>query len=143
MRHNKLSLFVHLIWTTWDRLPLISSEVELTLFHVLQNEAQKQNCKVLALNGTEDHIHMLVELSPTASVSELVKQLKGVSSRCLNETLVMEIPFKWQASYGAFSVSRWDVKNIKQYIVQQKQHHASGKIIEQLETVFQPESIGS
>ena len=56
MRHNKLALYVHLVWTTWDRLPLISPEIERGLHHRLESEARRLGCKVLTLNGTEDHV---------------------------------------------------------------------------------------
>ena len=138
MRYNKLSLFIHFVWTTWDRLPLISAEIEPVVFRALQSEAREIDCKVLALGGTEDHVHLLLEIPPTRCILEIVKQLKGVSSRLVNDALDVDIPFKWQASYSAFSVSRWDVKKIAQYIKRQKEHHQAGTTIAKLEETFAP-----
>lgn len=133
MRHNKLALYIHLVWTTWDRLPLIGSEIERRLHRHLESEAQRLGCKVLALNGMEDHVHLFLELPTTLSIAELVKNLKGLSSHFVNETLQPHDIFKWQAGYGAFTVSRWDVKNVVGYIKKQKEHHAAGKVIAALE----------
>ena len=77
---------------------------------------------------------MLLELPPALNISELVKRLKGGSSHFINETLEQDdVPFKWQASYGAFTVSRWDVGRISEYIKKQKEHHGAGTTIELLE----------
>ena len=135
MRHNKLCLFVHLVWTTWDRQPLITSETERALYRELANEACRHNCQLIALNGTADHVHLLLEIPATISISELVKGLKGVSSHFVNDTLKPDVKFKWQASYSAFTISRWDLRKIANYIKGQKQHHAQDKIIEELEGV--------
>lgn len=140
MRHNKLALYVHLVWSTWDRQRLITAEIEERLHHLLHSEANRLSCKVLAINGVEDHVHLLLEMPPTLCIADLVKSLKGTSSHFVNETLQSELPFKWQASYSAFTVSRWDVRKAVGYIQKQKEHHASGKLIEELESMFQPKS---
>lgn len=133
MRHNKLALYVHLVWTTWDRLPLITPEIERPLYRHLESEAGRRGCKVIALNGIADHVHLLVELPTTIAIADLVKNLKGISSHFVNETLRPEAVFKWQASYSAFTVSRWDVSKVVGYIKNQKEHHATGGLIEMFE----------
>ncbi|MDW8101156.1 MAG: transposase [Anaerolineae bacterium] len=69
-------------------------------------------CTVLALNGMPDHVHLVVSFPSTIAIADLVKQVKGVSSHFVNETLEPEPQFKWQGSYGAFTVSRWDWKRL-------------------------------
>lgn len=124
MRRNKLRLYLHLVWGTWDRLPLITPEIERPLYRCIQKEAKAQKCKVLALNGTADHTHLLVSFPTTITIATLVKQVKGVSSRFVNDRLSPATEFKWQGFYGAFTVSRWDEDKVKQYIKRQKEHHA-------------------
>ena len=126
MRHNKLSLFVHLIWSTWDRVPLIDEEVERRLYRFLHHQAGEQECKVLAIGGVEDHVHLLLEFPPTHAISNLVKNIKGPSSLFANNELGFDGSFKWQASYAAFSVSRWDLTRVRKYIECQKEHHQNG-----------------
>lgn len=87
MRRNKLALYIHLVWATWDRLPLITPEIERRLHRNIESEARKQGCDVLAINGVQDHIHLLVTLPATITIANLVKQVKGVSSHFVNETL--------------------------------------------------------
>lgn len=133
MRHNKLSLFVHLIWSTWDRVPLINEQIERHLYRMLQQQAETHGCKVLAIGGVADHVHLLLEFPPTIDLSTLVKNIKGPSSLFANTELGLEGSFKWQAAYAAFSVSRWDVAKVQLYIERQKEHHAAGTVKKELE----------
>lgn len=133
MRHNKLEIYLHLVWTTWERQPLITSDIERRLYRQLEGEARNCGCVVLSMGGIEDHVHLLVEMPPTICISNLVKQLKGVFSLFVNEELQPPSHFKWRGSYAAFTVSRWDVSKIKKYIAQQKEHHQRGSSKSQLE----------
>jgi len=135
MRRDTLALYIHLVWATWDRLPLITPAIELLLHRVIASEAQKMGCTLLALNSVPDHLHILVRIPGTVTVAELVKQLKGMSSHFVNHTLKPDQPFKWQGFYGAFSVSRWDVERIVAYIQRQKEHHEVGALIAELESI--------
>jgi len=135
MHRDKVAIYVHLVWATWDRLPLITPAIERALHRVIANEAQKMGCTLLALNSVPDHVHILVQMPSTITVAKLVKQLKGVSSYFINEVLKPESSFKWQGLYGAFSVSRWDVDQIVAYIQRQKEHHQVGTLIAELESV--------
>lgn len=94
-------------------------------------------CIVLALNGMLDHVHILLVIPSTVSIADLAKQLKGASSHFVNEVLRPEMPFKWQGSYGAFTVSRWDVDKIGGYVQNQKQHHADATLLSEWEETFE------
>jgi len=135
MHRDTLSVYIHLIWATWDRLPLITPAIEQPLHRVIASEAQKMGCSLLALNSVPDHLHILVRMPSTVALAELVKQLKGVFSHFVNRTLKPGRPFRWQGFYGAFSVSRWDVERIVAYIQRQKEHHAADTLLLELETV--------
>ncbi len=137
MRRNKLALYLHIVWATWDRLPFIKSEIERRLLRNIESEARNMGCTVLAINCTEDHVHVLLALPTTIAIADLVKQMKGVSSHFANDELELEDQFKWQGSYGAFTVSRWDVDNIKQYVKHQKEHHATGELMPEFEEMFE------
>jgi REP element-mobilizing transposase RayT len=124
MRRNKLALYLHLVWTTWDRLPTIASTWERRLYRCIAGEARDKGCTILAINGMPDHVHLCVTLPATLTVAELVKRVKGVSSRFVNKGIAPHSQFKWAGGYGAFSISRWDVDTIVGYVRRQKEHHA-------------------
>ncbi len=137
MRRNKLALYLHLVWATWDRLPLITPEIERRLHRNIESEARKIGGTVLVLNGTSDHVHLVVSFPTTVTIANLVKQVKGVSSHFVNETLRPEAQFKWQGGYGAFTVSRWDLPKIIRYVKRQKEHHEADDLWLELEETFE------
>lgn len=137
MRGNKLALYLHIVWSTWDRLPLITPEIEERIHRNVASEAQKTGCQVLALNGMPDHVHLLVKIPTTITIASLVKQVKGVSSHFVNDTINPPEKFKWQGSYGAFTVSRWDLEKIIHYVNGQKEHHRAGDLLIEWEETYE------
>ncbi len=135
---NKVRVHVHFIWAIWDRLPLISSSIERRMYREIEAICAKKHCDVLALGGTEDHVHLLVNLSNTITIADLMEAVKGSSSHFANEELVPAGTFKWQGSYGAFSVSPHEKAKVINYINQQKEHHANGTIWPNAEKTEEP-----
>jgi putative transposase len=135
MRRNKIEVYLHLVWGTWDRLPLIEPQWERRLHRLLTHEAQKLRCEVWAVNGMPDHVHLVVGYPSTVMIADLVKQLKGVSSRFINEQLRPDFLFKWQGYYAVFSVSPWALDHTVEYVRRQKAHHEAGDIVREWEEV--------
>jgi putative transposase len=133
-------LFYHLIWSTKNRLPLIIPELEQKLFPYIHQKANELDCKLLAVNGWEDHVHLVLEISPKLSVSDVVKRLKGASSHEFEELF-------WQRGYGALTISERNLPAAIDYVNRQKEHHQEGNIYKKLErcddgSFVREESIG-
>ena len=126
-------LYLHLVWATWDRLPLLTGEVRDAVYRSLQAECRKLRVEVIAIGGMEDHVHLLVRAPASIAPSELVKQLKGASSFLVNSASRPVQVFRWQGGYGAFSVSRQHVARIRGYVLNQEQHHRTGRVASFLE----------
>lgn len=129
MRSNFTQLYVHCVWATWDRLPLITSENRSNVYSGISQQCQKMRCKVLALGGIEDHVHLLVSLASNVCISDLVKATKGSSSHLMTHEIQPDTFFKWQGSYGAFTVSKEALETVIGYINNQSEHHRSKSII--------------
>lgn len=140
MRAPFTQLHVHLIWSTWDRLPLISPAIEAPLYATLATKCRKLKCAPLAIGGVSDHLHLLVRLDPAVAVSRLVQELKGSSSHLITHEIAPEEFFKWQGAYRAFSVGSDAVPSVRKYIDNQKQHHADGSLLTDWEPVAETES---
>ena len=82
-----------------------------------------------------DHVHLLARVPATFAVAALVKRLKGSSSHRITREHGGEGFFKWQKGYGAFTVSRWDLARVREYIRRQKEHHGTGTLSGQLESI--------
>ncbi len=128
MRQNKLRVFVHFVWATWDRQPLITEAIENDLYRYVQGVCEEHQSPVLAIGGMPDHVHLLVALSNTIALSGLMKYVKGGSSRYIAESLLPGEGFKWQGNYGDFSVSPHDKDRVIRYIQNQKHHHSNGSL---------------
>ena len=80
-------------------------------------------CSLLAINGIADHVHLLVRYRSDLSHSEMLQQVKGRSSKWINETFPQFGHFSWQEGYGGFTVSKSLVPTVAAYIARQKEHH--------------------
>lgn len=121
MPHTFTNLLAHLVFSTKDRALLIGDDVRPRLHAYMGGIIRELKCAPLIVNGMADHIHLLIGLSPVASVSEVLRVLKSNSSRWMHETY--RKPFAWQSGYGAFSVSRSNLEAVREYIARQEEHH--------------------
>jgi putative transposase len=129
MRNAGLAMFVHIVWGTWDRLPLITDSIQPKLYHAIGAECTALKAEILALGGVEDHVHVLVSLPATISLAQLLKQMKGASAHLMTHAVAPDQFFRWQGAYGAVSVSPEDIPAACDYIKRQREHHAQQTLI--------------
>ena len=130
---TRSSIFLHLVWATWDRLPMLVPPVVEQVYRVVGAECAAAGGEVIALGGVEDHIHLLVRLPPTVAAAELMQRVKGVSAHLVTHDTGEQAHFKWQRGYGVASVSPSHVPQVTRYIARQREHHAEGELHPALE----------
>ena len=123
MSHTFTKIWMHVVFSTHERAPIISTKLEAFLYRHLAHLLNEMECTPLAINGMPDHIHLLFQVNPNKSVSEIIKHVKGNSSHTLNQSSLVENKFAWQTGYAAFSVSESAVEKVQEYILNQKEHH--------------------
>lgn len=123
MPHSYNKIWIHAIWSTKNRLPLIHPTVEIKIHQFITEQLREQGCPVRIINGMPDHIHCLFLLSPQKSIMEVIKQIKGSSSHFINKNNLISEKFAWQTGYASYSVSQSVVDRVYHYIKNQKQHH--------------------
>ncbi len=124
-----------LVWATWQRLPLVTPEIERDVYRCIESEAQTLHCSVLAISGLADHVHLAARVTTSVTASQLAKQVKGVSSTLVRQTLRPDELFRWQEGFGVFSVSRSHLPSVIAYVQNQKRHHAAGNLWTEWEAV--------
>jgi putative transposase len=77
----------------------------------------------LAVNGTQNHVHIFFELNPASSVSDVLEKVKASSSKWINNMRFVPGKFEWQRGYGGFTYSRSQRNDVIQYIINQEKHH--------------------
>ena len=123
MPHSFIKIWIHAIWATKERMPLIHPSVEKTVHQYMNQQLKEQGCPVRIINGMPDHVHCLFLLSREKSISEVIKQIKGSTSHFINQNNLIPEKFSWQTGYAAYSVSESAVERVFQYIKNQKAHH--------------------
>ncbi len=126
-------LFDHIVWSTKDRLPLLTLDVEPIIHGFLRGKAIGLGATLFALNGLADHVHMVVAIPPSIAVAKFIGQVKAVASTKFNKSGQSATPFLWQEEYGAFSFDSKRLPNYVAYVERQKEHHAQGTTISILE----------
>jgi REP element-mobilizing transposase RayT len=110
MPQSLAKVYLHLIFSTKNRAPLLLDEWRDELFRVLGGTVKNLGCQSLIVGGMADHIHMLFQLGRTISMSEAISKIKSTSSTWINQTHPSREPFHWQAGYAVFSVSQSNSK---------------------------------
>ena len=127
-------VYYHIVWTTKERLPLITPDIETTLYGYLIGKANALGTITHAIGGVQDHIHVVASIPPKLSVAELVKRLKGSSSHYVNHSLAnYPDSFRWQRGYGVFSLGQKQLDIAVAYVRNQKKHHREGTVFSALE----------
>jgi putative transposase len=121
LSHTSGNILLHLIFSTQGRRPLIKREFRPDLFAYLGGIVREMQASALIINGTADHVHMLLRIRPAQSAAEIVRVVKANSSKWVRAK--WSSGFAWQTGYGVFSVSESNVPAVKKYIAEQEEHH--------------------
>ncbi|MDZ7715792.1 MAG: IS200/IS605 family transposase [Balneolaceae bacterium] len=125
MGNTYTQIYIHYIFSTKHRKPVISHKFESRLWSYLGGIARANNMIPIAIGGVQDHVHALIAIPSTVSMSKSIQLLKGGSSKWLNDNFFRDRTFRWQKGYGAFSVSESMIPKVVNYIKNQKEHHQS------------------
>ena len=137
-RHGAFhQLYFHFVWATKNRLSVITPAVEARLFPYIGAKCKECGYRLYAVNGTADHLHVLVELTPAILIAEVARNLKGASSHYINKESGLNDTLYWQDGYGVVSLRKAEVPKVVDYIQRQKEHHAAGRLSDVLERMFE------
>ncbi len=126
-------LYYHLVWRTRAREPLIVQRIEAQVHGLLRKKAVGLGATVYAVNGMEDHVHVVASVPPAVALADFVGKVKGYCSYEANKAKLADSHFRWQQEYGAFSFDRKRLPYVIAYVENQKRHHAEKTTIRILE----------
>jgi REP element-mobilizing transposase RayT len=115
--------YLHITFSTKNRYPFISSEIEEELYNYLGGICKKLDCYPILVGGHKDHVHVFCLLSQKIALMKLIEEIKSHSSKWMKSKGEKWKKFYWQSGYGAFSVNPTEVEAVKKYIEEQKEHH--------------------
>jgi REP element-mobilizing transposase RayT len=137
MSNTYTQIHIHCIFTVQNRHSLITEEWRDELYKYITGIIKNNGHKLLTIGGMPDHIHLLIGLRPTQSLSDLMQSVKGDSSEWINKNNFVSGRFSWQEGYGAFSYSRSQLDNVIKYINSQEQHHTKKSFINEYKEFLQ------
>jgi REP element-mobilizing transposase RayT len=118
-----VKIWVHAVWGTKNREPVLISELRKALFSHIRANAKAKNIYLDTMNGHTDHIHCLLSLNTDISISKTIQLLKGESAFWLNKQKLLKKRFEWADEYFAVSVSESMIDKVRAYILNQEEHH--------------------
>ena len=133
------NLLYHVVYAAKERAPLITNTLKPRLHEYLGGIVNGLGCIPIEINGVSDHVHLLVKLRPTISVSDFLSKLKANSSGWAKRQTKGR--FAWQARYGAFTVSESQVDNVTAYIRNQEKHHQKFSFEEEFKALLRAHQI--
>lgn len=116
-------IYIQIIFAVKNRESMIRSSWEEELYKYITGIITNKGQKLLAINGVEDHIHILIGMKPSCCLSDLVREIKKSSNSFIKEKQFTRFKFEWQEGFGAFSYSHSALDNVIAYINNQKEHH--------------------
>jgi REP element-mobilizing transposase RayT len=116
-------LYIQTVFAVRYRASVIRPEWKERLHQYITGIIQERGNKLLAIHAMPDHIHILFGLRPAQSIADLMRDVKAVSSKWINENGFLSNRFEWQHGYGAFSYSGSEISNVINYIKNQELHH--------------------
>lgn len=112
-------------------------EIENDLFRYMNGIVENNNSKLILANGTKNHVHLLISLGKTLSISELIGDIKRDSSVWIKKQDSQFSNFHWQEGYGAFSIGQTQVNEVIKYISNQKEHHKEKSFENEMRSFYQ------
>lgn len=123
MPQSLVKNYVHLLFSTKKRQPLIDKSIKDEFYAYLGGTCKELGCPPISIGGVEDHVHILSMLSKNITLSELVGKVKANSSKWIKMKGEQYANFYWQKGYGGFSVNPAETEVVKQYIQNQEEYH--------------------
>ena len=129
-------IHIHAVFAVKNRARLIDETWRGNLYKYITGIIQNHGHKMLAINGADDHVHILFGQNPMQSVSDLMRDVKRDSSKWVNENKFTRDAFGWQNGYGAFSYSLSLIEKVAEYIRNQEKHHANISFLDEYKKIL-------
>ena len=131
MANTYTQIHIQAVFAVQNRECIIGNQWRDELYKYITGIIRNHDHKLLAINGMPDHLHVLFGMRPTQTLSDLLQDIKGSSSKWINDKKFVRVKFSWQEGYGAFSYSKSQLPQVIQYIERQQEHHKKTTFIEE------------
>jgi REP element-mobilizing transposase RayT len=123
MANTYTQIYVHVVFAVKGRYRFLEPRRKEELERYIAGIIRNRRHRLIAINIMPDHLHLFVSLHPSMSLSDLVRDIKAVSSKFINERRWVPLKFHWQDGFGAFSYSQSQIRDVAKYVRSQEKHH--------------------
>ncbi len=141
MGQSLVQNYLHIVFSTKYRQPLIHPPYEEKLHAYIGGTCKELGCPVLIVGGYVDHIHILCRLSKKLPLMTVVQKIKANSSKWMKTNDESLANFFWQNGYGAFSVNPAEVDHVIRYIERQHEHHSKKNFKEEYRQILEKNQV--
>jgi putative transposase len=131
-----LRIWVHCVWSTYKRIPYLKDDIRDDVIQHIRNNAKLKGIYIDHINGHFEHLHALISLGGSQTVSEIMHKIKGESSFWINKNKLTRLKFGWQDDFYGVSIGMSQIDNLRIYIRNQEQHHKKGTLQEELDLLI-------
>ena len=131
----------HIVFATRQREMTITESAKKELYAYIFGMLRQRRCYLIRMNGIPNHIHMLVDVSPTISIASLVQEIKQGSSKWLKTNEKFPKFRGWGEGYYAVSVGVRDIASVKEYIMNQEVHHDINQFIDEIKLMAEANNL--
>jgi len=131
MPNTYTQIHLQLIFAVQNRMSLIEDAWAENLYQYITGIVQANKHKMIIINGMPDHLHIVIGMRPSQSLSDLMQDIKGGSSKWINDNKMVTGKFQWQEGFGAFSYNRSALPKLIEYVKNQKKHHGTKTFLQE------------
>lgn len=131
--HSYSRCWIHLVWTTLNREPMLTRPAAAEASRFLSNYSLEKEIYMKINYFNPEHVHALIDLPTNKCIEDVIQLFKGASSHWINANKLLRGRFSWGRGYGAFSVSHSDIERVAAYIAGQEEHHRKKSFGEEFE----------
>ena len=117
-------IYLHFVFAVSARRHLLPKHARPEIFKVMAGIVKSIGCHPIAINGYEDHVHVLISHTPKISIPTFLSELKTGTTKFIKSANISDQDFSWQSGYGVFSHAKREIPTLVEYIKNQEQHHA-------------------
>lgn len=137
MSNTYTKIYLHIIFAVKGREALLPAIIRQRLYQYMSKVLLDMGHFPLAIGGTENHVHILIDYKPAQALPDMIRELKISSTKLINSNHMIPFVFGWQRGYSCFSYSASQVDSVKRYIDHQSEHHNNITFRQELQLAYE------
>lgn len=136
MSNAYTKIYLHLIFAVKGRQGLIPEHLQPAVHNYMAGVLQKFGHYPVEIGGIENHVHILVEYSPSQPLADMIRDLKIATTKFINTRCLIPGKFNWQRGYACFSYAPSQIDAVRKYIANQHEHHKRCSLREEVVSIY-------